>query len=148
MQEEIIVSLENPICLTVSGNENYYRELVIKAPTSKHQKHYSVLKSALLKALNNNEKTNRDESKQSDDDNKSDAITGEQIVLLLMMADVDTNKLFDAFKGILFTQKTAMFDNVIEMNQLLYDKLSIADLERALGEYINVFILGSLKKAS
>jgi len=151
MQEEIIVSLENPICLTVSGNENYYRELVIKAPTSKHQKHYSVLKSALLKALNNNEKnekTNNDESKQSDDDNKSDAITGEQIVLLLMMADVDTDKLFDAFKGILFTQKTAMFDNVIEMNQLLYDKLSIADLERALGEYINVFILGSLKKAS
>ena len=63
-------------------------------------------------------------------------------------SDIDTDKNFEAFKGILFTAKTALFDNTLEMNQLLYDKLSIGDIENALGEYINVFIVGSLKKAS
>lgn len=151
MQDEIIVILENPICLNVSGIENYYRELVIKAPTSKHQKYYVVLKSAFLKALNSNEqiaKSDNKESKENDTEAKDDSITAEQIVMLLMMADIDTEKLFEAFKGILFTAKTALFDNTLEMNQLLYDKLSMGDVEKALGEYINVFILGSLKKAS
>jgi len=168
MQDEIIVSLENQVCLTVSGNENYYRELVIKAPTSKHQKHYVVLKSAIIKSFMKSEQSQDSDKKESsesesssditaeqDSDKKessesesSSDITAEQVIMLLMMSDIDTDKIFEAFKGILFTPKTALFDNTIEMNQLLYDKLSMGDIENALGEYINVFIVGSLKKAS
>jgi hypothetical protein len=148
MQDEIIVSLENPVCLTVSGNENYYRELVIKAPTSKHQKHYVVLKSALIKAFMKSEQSQDSDRKETSESDSTSEITAEQVIMLLMMSDVDTDKLFEAFKGILFTPKTALFDNTLEINQLLYDKLSMGDIENALGEYINVFIVGSLKKAS
>ena len=148
MQDEIIVRLENPVCLTVSGSENYYKELVIKAPTSKHQKYYVVLKSALIKAFMNSDKSQDSDKKESSDSDSSSDITAEQVVMLLMMSDIDTDKIFEAFKGILFTSKTALFDNTLEMNQLLYDKLSMGDIENALGEYINVFIVGSLKKAS
>lgn len=148
MQDEIIISLENPVCLTVSGNENYYRELVIKAPTSKHQKHYVVLKSALIKAFMKSEQSQDSDKKESSESDSSSEITAEQVVMLLMMSDIENDKIFEAFKGILFTAKTALFDNTTEMNQLLYDKLSMGDIENALGEYINVFIVGSLKKAS
>ena len=148
MQDEIIVSLENPVCLTVSGSENYYRELVIKAPTSKHQKHYVVLKSAIIKSFMKSEQSQDSDKKESSESESSSDITAEQVIMLLMMSDIDTDKIFEAFKGILFTPKTALFDNTIEMNQLLYDKLSMGDIENALGEYINVFIVGSLKKAS
>ena len=148
MQDEIIVSLENQVCLTVSGNENYYRELVIKAPTSKHQKHYVVLKSAIIKSFMKSEQSQDSDKKESSESESSSDITAEQVIMLLMMSDIDTDKIFEAFKGILFTPKTALFDNTIEMNQLLYDKLSMGDIENALGEYINVFIVGSLKKAS
>jgi len=148
MQDEIIVSLENPVCLTVSGSENYYRELVIKAPTSKHQKHYVVLKSAIIKSFMKSEQSQDSDKKESSESESSSDITAEQVIMLLMMSDIDTDKVFEAFKGILFTPKTALFDNTIEMNQLLYDKLSMGDIENALGEYINVFIVGSLKKAS
>jgi hypothetical protein len=148
MQDEIIVSLENPVCLTVSGSDNYYRELVIKAPTSKHQKHYVVLKSAIIKSFMKSEQSQDSDKKESSESESSSDITAEQVIMLLMMSDIDTDKIFEAFKGILFTPKTALFDNTIEMNQLLYDKLSMGDIENALGEYINVFIVGSLKKAS
>lgn len=146
MQEEIIVKLEQGISVSRSGSEpEIYKNLLIKSPTSKHQKHYMTLKSAFIKAITNQSNNISSDSEKVEDDT-SDEINAEQIVALLLINDADISNVLDAFKSILFTDnKTCFIEQDQPIQTFHYDKLSISDLERCLGEYIRVFIVASLK---
>lgn len=122
--------------------------VVLKCPQGKHRNYLIPLKQKFFRAmmdLSSRDRNVKNESNEdSDDINK---MTGQSIMMLLYMSNIDMVEFLDQFKKMLL-QGLIYIDNV-PMHSVMFDQIDPDDFEKIVGEYISNFLvsswLGSLK---
>lgn len=150
LKSEITVPLATSLKYSVSGGFEDANELILKAPSNKHRRHAIKLKQGFFQAL----KASADDSGNvkaldSDDDDEAgnkevdDELTGDKVVAILIMSNIDYGKYIDTFRELLLNDICFVAEGV-KLTTPLFDSLSLDDTDTLLGEYLANFLLSSL----
>lgn len=138
IQDEIEFVLDRPIDFAASGELAKGKLLILKAPSARNQKERIRLQQGFFQAIS---------SLKNDGEAKKDAgageIKGSEILALMLSSSVDMVAYHDDFKR-LITSGVCLVEGTEPLTVPLYDKLSLDDLDRMLGDYLAGFILSSV----
>jgi len=142
-KSEFVYNVETPFDYHKGGQVEKARELILKAPSNRQRRESAKLKQGFFRAL----KSMADNKGDVDaGDQKGDgAISGDEVVSIIMMSNVDLVDYQESFRDILINDSCFVGD--IKLTSPMYDSMSDADTEKLMGEYIATFLLASqLKK--
>ena len=129
--------LLRPITFHKSGETEEAGLLFLKAPSRKCARSSIALKQSFFRAI----KSMGDSSDSEDaKDSSEQGLTGDQVMMVLMMSDVDIFECLGHLKHIL-THGGAEIDEGVDLPSASYDQLSLTDEEALLGEYLASFLL-------
>jgi len=146
MQDQIIVELDKEVPCHYNGGVEGFNELVISAPNSKVQHHYMKLKGVFLAGLKESSKDSTDEASQDNNDEDAE-LEAKQFVMIMLLAGEKITAALDAFKLLVLARGASFMANSsgeVEMTSDIYDKLSMNDVETAMGQYLKAFIYPSI----
>ena len=145
------VELSDPIeKVAVNGAEVEGRTVLLTAPSAKHRKFATPLKQMFKRAIMEQQQSfsaeqiaaAKDEQKtESEEDQKID---GESFIMILESTSADMCEAYDRFCSLLCGDDKVEGCGSIEgtkLTQYLFDKLSMKDMEKLLGEYFANFLM-------
>lgn len=135
--------LKSPIEIMDGGKIVPCDKLIMTAPSVSMMRYAMPLKQGLLSSMVKlNKQINAEQSKDQGGENQGE-LTGEAVLSILYMSDLDINKYTETFKD-LCAEGAVKLKNGDKMQSHLIDKMSAEDFESLLGEYVANFIIGSL----
>lgn len=132
--------LSDPIEFQTGGEHAEGKTLELTAPAVNNRKRVAKLKQGLMRCINDLQ-TNESVKKESKPD--SSDIKPEEILVLLQMGSVEYDEYMDIFVNLL-TSGVCKVEGKEPMTSTLVEKMSFADLEKLMGEYLVNFTIGSL----
>ncbi len=142
--EEIIYNLKTGFEYAHSGEMRMATFITLKAPTVSNIGFVSKLKQGFMKAVTSQQlNTNAEEMSESKDAISTDDFSGEMIMTMLSMSDVDYSQYMQTAKAVFMDTGIALIDGERPLTKSLIIKLSVEDLEDMTGEYLKAFILTS-----
>jgi len=138
---EFTFALSNPLEYMEAGNISFAKELILKAPSNKQRNEAAKLKQGFFRALKGMANGKGEVATDTKDSKKDETISGTEVMSVIMMSDVDLADYQDAFRTLLLND--TCFAGVQKLTAPMYDKLSDADTEKLMGEYIANFLLAS-----
>jgi hypothetical protein len=142
MKDEIEVLLTKKIPYSKGGESLNAESVLLTAPSARDLKETTILKQSFFQAIASLK--SQGEESASDIDAQVDDMTGDDVLSMMFMSNVDMNKFFDSAKSVL--KKCAKLDGVVELNDHLIDELNGDDFEKLVGEFLINFILASTLK--
>lgn len=140
--------LEQPIKYHKSGEVVETFELVLRAPSKKTRKPAIKLKKGFFSALNyhqqNSDVTEEQKAAAKKSLKEDDNMSGQEVMMMLYMSDVDMEKIDDAFTSLLLSPGICKIDDEIDLTDAILDTMSDEDLDRLLGDYLANFFIGSI----
>ena|SRR3990167_9043702 len=138
-KSEFTFQLETPVSYHAGGNIVDGYELILKAPSNKQRHESAKLKQGFFRALkgmaDNRGTVDTGEQKESA------AISGSEVMSVIMMSDVDLSDYQENFRQLLLNG--ACYVGGVKLTQPIFESLSDSDTERLMGEYIANFLLAS-----
>jgi hypothetical protein len=120
--------------------------LTFYAPSVKNRKHVAKLKQGFMRAgASLDGETSEEEKKKASEARGDDAIKPSEVLAILQMSETDYEGYIETFVN-LITSGVCKIDDAIPMTKSILDGMSCEDLEKAMGEYLVNFILGSLEE--
>ena len=95
-----------------------------------------------MKAVTSQQAT-ANSSHQDQDSGSSEDLTGEMIMAMLSMSEIDYSAYMQTARATFLDSGIALIDGEEPLKKTLMAKLSVNDLEGMTGEYLKVFILTS-----
>ncbi len=139
-ESEFTFELSTPLEYHSKGQLEKAVELLLKAPSNRQRHESAKLKQGFFRALKGVADNNGNVDSGTDD--KSDGgISGSEVTSVIMMSDVDLSEYQENFRLLLVNG--ACFVGGEKLTKELFDKLSDADTEKLMGEYIVSFLLAS-----
>jgi len=133
--EDVYYTLIEPLPYAHKGDEVEGSFITLLPPTSRNMKECAFLKQAFFRAI--------PRDVEPDEAETDDPVTGEQIMMLILMSqEVDLAPVL-AHGRELLTSGRALVDGEAKLTKPLMDKISQADLEGMVGDYMANFILAS-----
>lgn len=121
-------------------------KLILKAPSYNTYDERIRLRQGYMqavKALQSTIKDNVPDQSDSDGDT-NDKITGEVVINVLYMSDIEMVPYMKIFEALLLN--VCYVDGKVQLTKTILNKIDLDDLERMLGEYIANFIIPSSMK--
>lgn len=140
---EFTHTLTSPIKVARKAEEELVFTLRLKSPTARHRAHLIRLKQGFLRAAvsaQRNQSLVNDAPKAAEPEDAE--ITGEAIMALLYISDVDLAGLEDEFRLLLLAGVCETEDGVV-VNPHTIEQLSLHDFEAMMGAYLANFIISS-----
>ncbi len=137
--KEVIYNLKTPFNYAYKGDKRDAGFITLKAPTVSNIGYISKLKQGFMRAIRSQSQS----SATSSGDASADDLTGEMIIMMLQMSDVDYSEYMTIGKCIFVDSDIALIDGELKFNKDLINRLSVDDLELMIGEYLKDFILTS-----
>ena len=139
---EFNYTLKAPVKVAKGGEEELVFILKLKCPTAKHRAHLIRLKQGFLKAAVSAQRSNamQVESNAPQEDEGHSEITGDAIMALLYISDVDLVGLEDEFRSLLLAGVCEVLEGV-NLNSHTAEQISLNDFEGLMGEYLANFII-------
>ena len=143
---DLLVPFEYDFNNTANKEAEY---LIIKAPSAILRNFTSILSAEYNKAqlvlcdrLNKISGIDPSKNQQTETSNEDDKKDDKKIAMLIGMSDGKLGKCYDALKDILIHKKAkpCLINNEQFLITDLFDKISIPDLDRILGRYIESFL--------
>lgn len=146
IRDEIFINLETPVTCHHKGQVEEFSELVISAPNSKVLRSHLEIKDSFLRAINKSQSSQEDTS--SKDESSNSEMKPKQISTFLSMQGEKMADQLDEFKKILITKGMCFLqkdEKKEPMVNSIFELLRIDDIDTCFGEYVNNFILASMK---
>ena len=146
IKDEIFINLEKPVTCHHKGQIEEFNELVISAPNSKVLHSHLEIKDSFLRAINKSDPIQDDTSTK--DENSDNEMPAKQISTFLSMQgekmanNLENFKKILIVKGMCYLQKDEKKECMVNS---IFELLKIEDIETCFGEYVNNFILASMK---
>lgn len=145
--------LTTPLKYHKDGDSAEARILVLKAPAKKHRKQSIRIKQGFFQAMQYHQANNSSSEKAVEEAKKKieagdETITGQEIMMMLYMSDVDIERFDEAFDKLLLSPGICMVDDAVQLTGPILDELSEEDTDRLLGEYLENFFVGSMMNGS
>ena len=142
-ESEFIYIIETPFDYHKGGQIEKANELILKAPSNRQRREAAKLKQGFFRALKSMAGDNGDVD--AGDQKGDGAISGDEVISIIMMSDVDLVEYQESFRDILISGVCFVGD--IKLTSPMYDNMSDSDTEKLMGEYVANFLLASqLKK--
>ena len=135
------VTLQRPISYDSNGEKVMAQSVMLYAPNSVQLSNSTFMKQKFFQAVS----SVKGESKKEDDGKKISDLSGQDILMMMYMSDVDMVKFMIAAKELL-KSGVAKLDDKEKMNATLLEKLSDEDFEKLVGDYLVNFTLASALK--
>lgn len=140
--KEVTYTLKHPFEYAIKGDMQSASFLTMTAPTYKQMQHVTPIKQAFMSAINDVSQNVVSEGAEGAQSEDAEAITGRQVVQLMMMWKGDMAKVMmhaeQLFKGVV------MVEGETSLTTPLIAKMHMDDVEQLLGEYIVNFFAPSL----
>ena len=141
--------LTTPIKYQKDGEFHEARVIAVKAPSKKHRKQSIRIKQGFYQAMQYHQANNASSEKAVEEARKKleegdETITGQEIMMMLYMSDVDIERFDEAFDKLLLSPGICMVDDAVQLTTPILDELSEEDTDRLLGEYMENFFVGSM----
>lgn len=140
---EFKYTLQSPVKVARAGEEELIFNLTLKSPTAKHRSHLIRLKQGFLKAAVSAQRNNvigNAENKTVEPEDQE--ITGDAIMALLYISDIDLAALEEEFRTLLLAGICEVLEGV-NLNPYTAEQLSLQDFEGIMGAYMANFIISS-----
>jgi len=147
--DEIFHTLLRPFTYSFKGESRKAEFLTVRSPTIDNLSCVAKLKQGFMKAVTGSHDSKAVKAAKAESKAKEtslDDLTGDAIVAMLSMSDVDYAGYLETAKFVFTHSDVCLIDGEIEFNKELSRKLSFDDLEALTGEYLRVFILTSVLK--
>ena len=115
--------------------------LVLKAPSNKDRKRIFKVQQMFLQATKSMMRMSEDHVNTPDPSDANADLDASMIVSVIMMSSVDFGDFADAVCNLLY--KNCYLDDDTKLNETLFDKISLDDAQRLVGEYVANFLLPS-----
>lgn len=136
---EFTFTLSKPIKIAVKGQLEEVNELLLFAPSNKQRREACKLEQGFFRALKSMADDKGDVAEAAKDDGKT--ITGDEVLSIIMMSDVDFDEYQEIFKKLLLSGICKVFDETFVPS--MYDLMNHNDTSRLMGEYLANFLLAS-----
>ena len=146
ISDDVIYTLLKPFEYAFKGEIREAKFVTLRAPTVNNISSVAKLKQGFMQAITKDKNTKNYKDKKSIDDKDGDldSLTGEMIMTVLAISDVDYSKYLEMAISVFTGSKICLIDGENEFSKNLSLKLSFDDLEGLTGEYLRVFILSSV----
>ena len=141
VKNQIVFTLSEPLEYHAAGQLAYATEIILKAPSNKQRHDAAKLKQGFFRALKSMADGRGDVKTQADEAPQSDLMDGDEIMSVIMMSNVDLCEYQESFRNLLLND--ACFVDNVKMTAPMFDKLTDADTEKMMGEYVANFLLAS-----
>lgn len=153
MQTETRVVLSTPIEYAgKDGNIHRGTFVVLRAPTSAAFRVALKLKQEMVRAIVAESRRaavapaapkalDPEPAAESAEPKPDERPTGEDALRMLMASEADLVGLGEGVRDLMSVHGVALLDGEVRMTDLLIDRLSLADFESIVGEYLNAFLL-------
>jgi len=141
--EEITYELKSPFEYAFKGEMRDAGFVTLRAPTVENIGYVSRLKQGFMKAVTAQKQVVDAKDTESNDSGSIDDLTGEMIMAMLSMSDIDYAGYMNTAKATFLDSGIALLDGEEPLKKTLMSKMSVQDLEGMTGEYLKVFILTS-----
>lgn len=143
--ETLHYDLKCPFEYAFKGDVRTSTFITINPPTVNNISYVARLKQGFMQAVSG-QKSAPVETSGSEDAGSVDDLTGEMIMAMLSMSDIDYAGYLTTAKAVFSDTGVALLDGEEPMKKALMSKMSMEDLEAMTGEYLKVFILTSALK--
>jgi hypothetical protein len=145
MQREFEVRLDNPIEVASQGELITADTVLLKAPTTRHRREASKIKSACMSAFRKIGESAPEEAKKAKESTDDSKLSAVELMAVMSQCDEDGTlmaPLFDAFRDMLLQGCGTISGEKITIK--LFDDMALDDMENLFGEYVINFLLSSL----
>ena len=136
----------NPIDYHVGGDQVEAGFVTLLAPTSKNLAECARIKQGFMRAAvdisERNAKNGEDESDKKDESDSNSMPSGDEVMQMIYISNVDVTNLLLEFKEML--KNVGLLEGEYKMTSPIINSLSPFDVENLLGEYISNFIAASM----
>lgn len=151
MQVETRVILTTPV--PYGGKDGNLRDgsfVVLRAPTSSAFRIAARIKQSMLRAIMAEQRKRAAEpapprpaaeAPPAEPPAESERATGADMIQMLAQSDADLAELGDLVRELMLRHGVALLDGEVSFTPLLLDRLSLADFESIVGEYLATFPL-------
>jgi hypothetical protein len=115
--------------------------LSLRAPSNKDRKRIFKVQQMFLQATKSMISMSKDQGNIPDPSDANADLDAGMIVSVIMMSGVDFGDFTDAVCNLLY--KNCYLDDDTKLNEALFDKISLDDAQRLVGEYVANFLLPS-----
>ena len=143
--EEVMYELKSSFEYAHKGDQRKAEFITLKAPTVENVGYVAKLKQGFMQAINGQKNKSQIDT-SADDSGGIDDLSGEMIMTMLSMSDIDYAAYLQTAKAVFSDTGVAMVDGEEPLKKTLMSKMSVDDLEAMTGEYLKVFILTSALK--
>tara|TARA_R110000868_G_scaffold389629_6_gene658961 strand:- start:288 stop:737 length:450 start_codon:yes stop_codon:yes gene_type:complete len=148
VKDEIFINLETPIKCHHKGQLEEFGELVISAPNATVLRSHLEIKDCFLRAINKSQITEDKTSSKENNSSSDSEMSSKHISTFLSMQGEKMADMFDELKKILITKNMCYLykdEKKEQMVSSIFESLKLNDLDNCFGEYVNNFILASMK---
>jgi hypothetical protein len=142
--KQIEVKLDAPISVAVKGQSKECDIVLMTAPSSKNRRDAGRLKRICSKTMMSLASQNKAGEKA--EEQESEGLKWDDVIAMLSTASDAPDDLFDgiydSFLGLLSNGCGSV--EGVAINETIFDKFSLDDVEHLLGEYVVNFLLGFL----
>jgi len=142
--EEVMYELKSSFEYAHKGDQRKAEFITLRSPTVENVGYVARLKQGFMQAIAGQQKQSQVEV--STDKGGVDDLTGEMIMAMLSMSDIDYAAYLQTAKAVFTDTGVALIDGEEPLKKALMAKMSVDDLEAMTGEYMKVFILTSALK--
>lgn len=142
--QEIIYTLKQGFYYAHKGDQRVAEFITLRAPTVENIGYIAKLKQGFMQAVTGQQR--QDNATSGDTEGGVDDLTGEMIMAMLSMSDIDYAAYLQTAKAVFAGSGIAIIDGDEQLKPATIDKMAIDDLEAMTGEYLKVFILTSALK--
>jgi len=142
--EEVMYELKSSFEYAHKGDQRKAEFITLKAPTVENVGYVAKLKQGFMQAIAGQK--NQSKVEVSGDEGGIDDLSGEMIMTMLSMSDIDYAAYLQTAKAVFSDTGVALIDGEEPLKKTLMAKMSVDDLEAMTGEYLKVFILTSALK--
>jgi hypothetical protein len=119
--------------------------LTLKAPSPKQTKFFMKLRQFFMQALKENVSSfNTSGTSKTDNDNAE--LKGEDVMSMILMSSVDTDKMLDIFESLL--PDVCLLDGKVSILPYMIKQIYPDEMGMLLGDYLANFIVPSQKKTN
>lgn len=145
--EEIRYELKKSFGYAYKGEQRDASFITLSAPTVENIGFAAKLKQGFMKAVKGQGSSAAESDSDKDKDGESiDDLSGEMIMAMLSMSDVDYAAYMQTASAVFSSPGIALIDGEEPLKKALMLKMLADDLETMTGEYLKAFILTSVSE--
>ena len=128
--------LSEPIKYQSKGANEESKNITLYAPSVKSRKHCAKIRQLFFRSVQSLQKNNT----QSQSTSNEGEIKGKEIVMMFLSSDIDMNEIYESFEQILINGHCKI-NNEQSIVKSHFDQFDLDDIDKILGEYMELFLL-------